>query len=157
MFTQCGARTTTSYENHTLNMRRMKENPKSLHMSCLNFDPSSFGWVCNVCHNCWRLCHCWWDKHCSPQWIRLLRCTSWHGRRVYGSTRHTDVGWTTQPSGKSQRGQLVFIANAELSQGIKHVPHVLALESSEMCGKITICSRNSSSRRWLEGCSAWAA
>ena len=30
---------------------------------------------------------------------------------------YTSAGWTTRPDGTSQGGQLVFIANAELSQG----------------------------------------
>ena len=38
------------------------ENPKSLHLSCQNFEPcpkvSCCGWVWNVCRSCWRLCHC---------------------------------------------------------------------------------------------------
>ena len=113
------------------NMRRMTENPKSLHMSCLNFEPSSFGWVCNVCESCWRLCHFWCDKHCKPQRTRCLRCTNWHGRRVFGSTRHSKstliilLWWSkTQmlggPLDQTEHHNvdiLVFIANAELLQG----------------------------------------
>ena len=67
-------------------------NPKSHHLSFLNFEPwmvSCFGWVCNVCHNCWHLCRCWWDKHLKPQWAQFMRWTGWLGRRLRGQGHHS--------------------------------------------------------------------
>ena len=54
---------------------------KSHHLSYLNFEPgmvSCFGWVCNVCHSCWHLCRCGWDKHRKPP-----------GRRLRGQEHHS--------------------------------------------------------------------
>ena len=58
---------------------------------------------------------------------------------------HTDAGWTTRPDGTLQGRHRKRRVAAR--QRIKNVSDILALESSETCGKIVICSRNSSSSR----------
>ena len=114
VFTQCGAQITQPYNKHTgtwVDLRSVSQNamkrfrpslchhidaetrnPKSHHLSFLNFEPwmvSCFGWVCNVCHNCWHLCRCWWDKHLKPRWARFMRWTSLLGRRLRGQGHHS--------------------------------------------------------------------
>ena len=45
---------------------------------------------------------------------------------------YTDAGWTTQPDGTSQGGQLVFIANSELLQGRESNMSLISWHSSRL-------------------------
>ena len=75
-------------------------------------------------------------------WAKMLKVHAHHSLVV---VTYTDAGWTTRPDGTSQGRHRKRRVAAR--QRIKHVSDILALESSETCGKIVICSRNSSSSR----------
>ena len=156
MFAQCGARITQACDKHTRTRVDVKsvshktsnkshssachqidvetENLRSLHLSCLNFEPpmaSCVGQVCNVCpHLLALLSLLMWQ---TPQATvdtnfevnKLARkAIVWahtpltiHAHHSHLVVTYTDAGWTTRPDGTSQGGQLVFITTAELLQG----------------------------------------
>ena len=152
MFKQCGAQISQAYKQHTgtwggfeisfteyfkmisiitlpSHRRRDKKSQITpLELSELRAWNGQLLWlVCNVCHNCWHLCRCWWDKHLKLQWARFMRRTNWLGRRLRGHGHHSKsmliilLLWlrTQMLDGPrtSQGGQLVFIANSDLLQG----------------------------------------
>ena len=102
--------------------RHRDRKSQSLHLRCLNFEPSQLLVL---------------GMQCSPQLLPPLsllmghtpqatveEATVWakmplkvHAHPSLVVVTYTGAGWTTRPDGTSQGGQLVFIANAELLQG----------------------------------------
>ena len=154
VFTQCGARITQAYDKHTRtwadlgsvsqNTRKKirsspchhidaeTENPESLHMSCLNFEPrmvSCSSWVCNVCHSCRHNHH----NHSAYEVGQNATQSPRSSSSCCGLRTQILDGPLDQTALRKGDSWSSSQTPSYCKQRIKHVSDILALESSETC------------------------